>query len=395
MADNLPTKILIVDDDPTFIAGLEQALQKYRITVVKAVELDGALYLFNQNKFDVVLVEIDFAPLAGLALVQKWRNHEALDKRCTGFVMVASGSRNNGHDSLIREMGDLELVSKPTNPAQLLGVLAKALVNKQRMLSFFEMRQRIVDPYLKTGNVQKAIDRVQELVADVGDRGRKLLVEMYENASQWQECLDMSLDLLKQDNNNISLINTAGRMYMRLGKFDDAKPFLEKADALAPSNLERMNTMATMYLQMHEPEKSVAVFKELVKLNPEAPDYKFEVFQRLYDAGYDEHAVGFGKEVAKPMEIVRHYNNKGVILAKDVKHQEALLEYERALKFFPKFKENYRIYYNMALAHISFKTSEDYAKANEYLKRALELNPEFEKAKTTLANLQKILNKAS
>jgi Tfp pilus assembly protein PilF len=44
----------------------------------------------------------------------------------------------------------------------------------------------------------------------------------------------------------------------------------------------------------------------------------------------------------------------------------------------------------MALAHIQLKTPDDLKKAEEYLKKTLELDPQFEKAKASLANLQKL-----
>lgn len=393
---NLPTKILLVDDDPSFGVGIEQALQKHKITVVKAIDLESALYQFNQNRFEVVLIEMDFGPLPGLALLQKWRAHAMLEKRMVGVIMLANGAgRSNGQDGLVREMGDIEVLNKPVSGIQLLPVLARALAMKNKMLAFQDIRDRVIEPYVKQGNMQKAIEKAQQMVSDVGERAKRLLLELYEDASRHQECLDLTLAMLKTDNNNINLINTASRMYMKLGKFAEAKPFIEKADEMAPSNIDRLNTMAQMYLQMKEPEKSIGVFKQLIQLNPESPDYKFDVFKKLYDAGYDEHAIGFGKEIAKPMEIVRHYNNKGVLLAKEGKQEDALTDYSRALKFFPKFKENYRIYYNMALAHIARKTKEDYAKAEEYVLKALELDPTFEKAKATLATLQKALGKAS
>jgi tetratricopeptide (TPR) repeat protein len=228
------------------------------------------------------------------------------------------------------------------------------------------------------------------MVAEFGDKSRRLLLEIYESASRWQECLDMSLKLLETTPNDIHLVGTAGRMYMKLGKFQEAKPFLEKADHLAPQNIDRLTELAAMYLQMKEPDKSVQRFRELIKLNPESPDYKFDVFKKLYDAGYDDQAIALGKEIAQPMEIVRHYNNKGVLLAKEGKLQEALKEYERALKFYPKFKDNYRIFYNMALAHMQLKSAEDLTKAATYLGKTLELDPSFEKAKASLANLQKL-----
>ena len=190
--------------------------------------------------------------------------------------------------------------------------------------------------------------------------------------------------------NDINLIGTAGRMNMKLGKFNEAKPFLEKADQLAPQNIERLNELASMYLKTKDPVNSVGVFKELIKLNPESPDYKFDAFKMLYDAGFDEQAVSFGKEVAKPMEIVRHYNNKGVMLSKDGKVAEALIEYKRALMFYPKFKDNFRIYYNMALAHMTLKTPDDLVQAKTFFTKALELDPTFDKAKAGLANLLKL-----
>jgi tetratricopeptide (TPR) repeat protein len=385
-----PNKILVIDDDPSFVTGLEQAMAKHKITVVKASDLDTALYLYNQNRFEVVLVELDFGPLPGLALIQKWRLHENEDRRHTGFIVMASNQRTSGQDGLARELTDIEIITKPIKDIQLIPLLAKAMSNRQRSLAFAELKAKIITPHVKSGNFDKAIEKVQQSIETLGDKGRRLLLELYEGASRWQETLDTALKMLETKKNDIGLINTAGRMYMRLRKFSQAKTFIEKADELAPQNLDRINEMATLYLQTKEPQKSVERFKELIKLKPESPDYKFEAFKKLYDAGYDEYAIAFGKEVAQPMEVVRHYNNKGVLLAKDGKVKEAIEEYTRALRFFPEFKENFRIYYNLALAHLQLKTAEDIKSAETFLKRALELEPTFEKAKASLASLPKL-----
>jgi tetratricopeptide (TPR) repeat protein len=388
-APKLPGKILIIDDDPAFLNGVEQMFARHQITVMKASNLDSALYLYNQNRFDVVLIELDFGPLPGLAFIQKWRQHDISEKRFTGFIVMASNQRNTGQDGLAKELEDIEIIQKPFKDIQILPVLIKAVAIKQKLMAFGEFKEKIVTPYLKSGNSQKAIDKVQGMIPQLGDKGRRLLLDIYEGESRWQDTLDSALGLLETKQNDINLNNTAGRMYMKLGKFSLAKPFIEKADQLAPQNINRLNELATLYLKLKEPDKSVERFKELVKLNPEQPDYKFEVFKKLYDAGYDEHAISFGKEVANPMEIVRHYNNKGVMLAKEGKISDAIEEYNRALKFYPTFKENYRIYYNLALAHLQLKTAEDMKKAEIYLTKVLELEPNFEKAKAGLAALTK------
>jgi len=173
---SLPNKVLIVDDDPSVASGLEHSLAKHKVQVLKASDLESATYLFNQNRLDVVLVEIDFGPLPGLALVQKWRNHDTLEKRFTGFVMLSSGAqRLAGHDGLLKEMGDLELIQKPINPISLLPMLSRALASKQKQLAFHQMREKVVEPLLKAGDVDKAIDRIQSVVAEVGERGKRVV----------------------------------------------------------------------------------------------------------------------------------------------------------------------------------------------------------------------------
>lgn len=390
---NLPNKVFVVDDDPTVALGLEAPLGKYNIAVVKANALDAALYVFNQTRLDVAIVELDFAPLPGLALIQKWRKHDLAEKRFTGFIALVSSQRTAGQDGLLKELGDIEIVTKPINSIQLLPVISRALQNKMRALQFYETKNKLIDPYIKNGNFPKAIEVVKSKLPELGDKGRTLLLDLYEQSGQSEQALTIINELLKNEPNNIALLNSSGRILMKSGKFDEARAFLEKADGLAPQNIGRINDMATMYLQLKEPDKSVEKFKDLLALHPEQPEIKFDMFSKLYDAGYDQHATDFGKSSAQPMEIVRHYNNKGVLLSKDGKTAEAQTEYDRALKFFPKFRENYRILYNLALSNVNMKTVEKYKKAREYLKRCLELKPDFEKAKTTLATVDKILEK--
>src|SRR4051794_41010361 len=105
-SQNLPNKILIIDDDPSVAQGLEEPLSRHGIKVDKAPALETALYLFNTNRYDVVLVELEFAPLTGLALVQKFRANEIAEKKCTAFIMMTGNKSLGGNnEGLIRELG--------------------------------------------------------------------------------------------------------------------------------------------------------------------------------------------------------------------------------------------------------------------------------------------------
>lgn len=390
---NLPPKILIVDDDPAVAQGLDEPLSKYNIKVDKAASLETALYLFNTNRYEVCLLEVEFAPLPGLAFVQKWRAHDIAEKRSTAFVMMTGNKSSDSNAGLMKELGDLETINKPFAVIQLLPYLSRGQATRKRLLAYLDMKSKVVDFYEKSNDFDKAAAQVQKRLPELGVKGLNMLYELYEKANRFEDALNLVGPMLEKDQNNISLLNAKGRLLMRLGRFVEAKECLVKADNLAPQNIERLNEVATAYLHLKDPENSIKKFKEILDLNPEKPDLKFEMFSKLYEAGYDEHAVTFGKETAKPMEIVRHYNNKGVMLSKDGFTDQALIDYHRALRFYPQFKENYRIHFNIALANIQARSIESYMEAERNLNRCLELSPEFEKAKNTLDTLTKLIAK--
>ncbi len=107
-------------------------------------------------------------------------------------------------------------------------------------------------------------------------------------------------------------------------------------------------------------------------------------FEKIHDAGFETEAKNFSKEFSTPLELIRFYNNKGVIHSKSENHLEAVKEYDRALFFAKGSKELYRILYNKAIALINTKDPVAIGSAHEVLEKCLELNPDFEKAQDKL-----------
>lgn len=388
---NLPNKILLVDDDPTVAQGLEEQLLKHNVRVEKATNLETALYMFNKQRYDVALIEMEFGPLPGLALVQKWRQHEIAEKQCTAFIVMTGNKGAVAKDGLFKELGDLEIITKPFGVIQILPYLSRGLAAKQRAVSYLETKSKVLDYYGKTGDFDKAAKHVEKQLSSLGPRGLNMLYDLYEKGGRFGDALALINGLLEKDQNNIQLLNAKGRMLMRLNRFQEAKDALKKADELAPQNIDRINELASAYLHLKDPDNAVKSFQQLLALSPEKPEAKFDMFGQLCNHGFDDHAVQFGREVAKPAEIVKHYNNKGVLLSKEGQGAEALTEYQRALRFFPKFKENYRIYFNIGLAYAQQKTPEGYNKAHEALKLCVELSPDFEKGKKALEQVERVL----
>lgn len=378
----LPQKILIVDADKSVAQGIKVALEKHNIKVDSASDLGTALYMFNQNMYPVVLIEVDFEEIPGLVLTQRWRSHDVADKRNTTFILVAGnrGTQSTGQTKLIEELEDIELIYKPINPIHILGTLKKGLVTRSRRQRFTEVSEQVLNLARRPETVQKAIDHVKANLKDLGPKGRDLLREMYEVQKAWGKALEVVDSILIDKPDNLNAVNHKGRLLLKLGRHDEALRYMEHADKLAPSNIQRINEMAMAYLQVNKPDMSVKHMRELISYHPDQPEVKFDMFAKLQEFGFDEYAVSLCKDTTDPLEVVRHYNNKGVALAKGGNIEGAIMEYERSLRFYPKYRENYRILYNIALAHLSFKTRSHYEIARDYIIRCLELNDKYDKA---------------
>lgn len=393
--NNLPSKILIIDADRSVGQGLKPHLEKYNIKVDTAGDLSSGLYLYSQNIYPVVLVELGFEELPGLVLIQRWRQHENPDKRNAGFILIA-GNRNNenlGEKKLIDELEDLELIYKPLTPIQLLPLLSKAMQTRSRRLKYGEIAAKALQLAAKPDTMSAALDLIKLSAKDLGHRAPDLAREVHETQQQYQEALEVVDGVLVQRPDSLNAMNHKGRLLLKLGRSEEALKAMELADKQAPQNVQRINELAMAYLRTNRPDLSVEKMKEIIKYHPDQPDIKFDMFAKLQEFGYDQHAVALCKETTAPLEVVRHYNNKGVALAKSGNTDGAIMEYERALRFYPSFKENYRILYNIALAHLSYKTRSHYEIAIDYVDKCLQLNPRFEKALKTREQISEQLNK--
>ncbi len=389
----MPSKILIVDDDPAVGQALLEPLGRHGIKADKAAELESALYLFNTTRYDAVLLELEFEPMAGLALVQKWRAHDVMDKRATPFIMLAGNKASETHQGMFRDLGDLDLLAKPFGMPQLLPCLNRSVATRKRLLAILDVQTKVMSYYAKTKDFDKAAAHMKARLPEMGPQGLSMLYDLYEQGGKFQEALSVVDELLAKEGKNIALLSTKGRLLMRLGKFAEAKIYMKQADEAAPLNVQRLNDLGDTCLNLKDPDGAVKSFEKLLDLSPDKPDLKFGLFEKFFDHGFDEHAVSFGKAHAQPIEIVRHYNNKGVLLSKDGDSDQAITAYQRALNYYPKFRENYRILYNFALAQLNLKTLDAYRIAQKSLLQCLDLAPDFEKAKAKLKSVEQVLEK--
>ena len=395
MSSKFPNKVLMIDHDQMVMNQVETMLSKKQIPVVKAPNWEQALYHYNQNKIDLVISEMTLDGMPGTILVQKFRNHEVPSKRNPAIIITTSGPLDGQDSNLIKEFGDITLLKKPIKEATIIGLIAKAMEEAAQRNKVHELRINVLDPLLEKGQSEKAVQIAEKNLLPGGARSLFLASEVFEKAEHLERSLEITGKLLQDDSKNLSYINQLGRLKMKTGDFSDAKKYYEMADQLAPDNLERLEQMAAMYLKMKLPEQSIEKYKKLLEHSPEDPQLKYRFFQDLQDAGFEKQAQEFCKETTSALELIRHFNNRGVMFSKEGNYIDAIDEYEKARKLIPESKELYRILYNMAIAHINLKSKDHVQEADKILREVLTLKPDYQKASDKLKITENYLKKSA
>ena len=87
--NNLPTKILVIDQDVTVGQRLAGPLSRHGVNCTTAKDIESAIYIFNQEAVEVVLVSTNLEEMPGLVLMQKmlWP-FKARDIRMAGVLPI-------------------------------------------------------------------------------------------------------------------------------------------------------------------------------------------------------------------------------------------------------------------------------------------------------------------
>ena len=124
------TKLLFVDDEPAIRLTLPKILEMHDFEVKAAANVQDALKLIQQEKFDVLLTDLNIgAPSDGFTVVSAMRRvqPEALTIILTGYPAFESALQG------IREQVD-DYIAKPANVDELLNTIKSKLTNRVKQI---------------------------------------------------------------------------------------------------------------------------------------------------------------------------------------------------------------------------------------------------------------------
>lgn len=159
--------VLIVDDLLSIHEMLDAVIQPTGYTTAFATDGEKALTRYKQDKFDLVLADIDMKPMDGITLLRKLKDY---DPNCVVLIMTAYASTESAVQAL--KYGAFDYLQKPFRVDELISTLKRALEFKQ----LNENQQAAADPLAKVGgqNVEDLIIGTSPFAKRLGLQIKKL-----------------------------------------------------------------------------------------------------------------------------------------------------------------------------------------------------------------------------
>ena len=167
-------KILVVDDEPSILRLLEEALTQWGYQVKSAASGDEALAAVRGDLFDAVLTDVRMPEMSGLDLLREIKRHdESIEVvMMTGYPTIVSAVE------ALKE-GAYDYLSKPLILDELRHLMARMTERRFLRGEVTSLRERLGEELTVTelvGNSQ-LMQRVKEIIAKVAATDSPVLIE--------------------------------------------------------------------------------------------------------------------------------------------------------------------------------------------------------------------------
>jgi two-component system, NtrC family, response regulator HydG len=123
-------KVLIIDDDPTFLMMLKNFLSKKDFVTRTGITASDALQILKKERFDIILLDFKLPDKNGIELLHDFKN---LNYTAPIILMTSYADIKMAVQAI--KLGAYDYVSKPVNTDELLNIIQQALaknINKEK-----------------------------------------------------------------------------------------------------------------------------------------------------------------------------------------------------------------------------------------------------------------------
>lgn len=168
-----PYKILIVDDELSVRASLNEWFLEDGFKVETAENAEDALHKMHAGPFDLILLDIKMPGMDGITLQKKIKE---IDPKVVIIIMTAYASVETAVEAL--KLGAFDYVTKPFDPDDLSRLIRNALKQKELTDENVQLKEKITELAGVTEMVgqSEGMKRVLELVDTVAETDSTVLI---------------------------------------------------------------------------------------------------------------------------------------------------------------------------------------------------------------------------
>jgi CheY-like chemotaxis protein len=118
-------KVLVVDDNKDTTDLIKVMLESAEYSCTIANDGQRCLDIINDNKFDLILLDLAMPEISGLDVLKKLKEDGKLSDNKVVLFTASPSFSDTEIDKMKKEYGNLERLRKPFNKKELLEIVAK------------------------------------------------------------------------------------------------------------------------------------------------------------------------------------------------------------------------------------------------------------------------------
>jgi DNA-binding NarL/FixJ family response regulator len=358
---------VVIDPDTDVHFAIRQTLSAAGVQNIETFETGESAWhwLINGPPPSLILMEWRIPDLNGLQLIQRIQNRFP-----SVNIIIVSSLVTQKEEPLLQELGVKWVVEKPFDIPTILRKIVTA-VQQYR----YPTEQDSMDIRIRHSLSSNSREEASRLVAvylsqpNFHNAGKiRVQAEFAFFEGRFKDCCNVAYEALKLNGDSVDLLNLLGKALMKLGDFENALRIFEKANVLAPKNIERICNMVCASSGAGHAEKAedlLAEAKAIDSRNTLVMETEASLAIELHD---QERASSTMQNVESFNRIVAYINNKAVAKIRNEQFEEGIRLYATALESLPEpwGATHDTVCFNLALAKIRYLR---YSEALEVLNR--------------------------
>jgi two-component system chemotaxis response regulator CheY len=353
--------------------------------VESAVDGKEAVNKLSQMHCDFIICDINMPRMNGMEFLNFVRESE--EYQDLPFLMI-TGESTQEIVALVAEGEVNDYLVKPIEILTLEDRLVE-IIQRKHHPSEGEQKYRQALAHQKAGKYDAAITEALELCRAPYIKQAKvlnLLGECYLGAGKFPEAGQLIAHAIELNPFYIKSFKNLAVIKEQAGDLKGAVEALGEANKLSPYNSARLLEIGRLLLRMGIQQEALKVINKALELITISPKQQQQIKKKageiLLQGGMAAEAAAFFiQSINDDPGNVHLYNQVGVALRQQKKHQEALLWYQKALAI---DCHDEITHYNLGILYFDIDQKE---KARESFKTALQLKPSFDQAKQKLEQL--------